>query len=69
MTCVSVSNKIYVCSNLLSFEMSIPCLFSNLVFKSAIFKELPEVHEVVKVGNCPSFHIALESALIADKAT
>ena len=71
---VSVRHSISVCSSLMSFVMSKPCLFSDLVFKSAIFKELPEVHEVVKVyNNCLSFRnlwyswIALGSALIFDK--
>ena len=55
MTCPSVRHNISVCSNLLLFEMSPPCLFSDLVFKSAIFEELPEVYEAVKVDNCLSF--------------
>ena len=56
MTCVSVRHNISACSNLLSFE-------------SANFKELPEVHEIVKFDNCLSFRnlwysgIALGSAL------
>ena len=55
MTCVSVRHNISVSGNLLSFEMSTPCLFSDLVFKSAVFEELPEVYEVVRVDNCLSF--------------
>ena len=43
------------CSQLLFFGILAPCLLSDLVFKSAISKELSEVHELVKVDNCLSF--------------
>ena len=73
MRCVSVRYNIPAFSNLLSLEISTQCLFSDLVFKSASFKELLEANEVVKVDNRLSFRnlwysrTAFRSALIADK--
>ena len=53
--CVSVKQKIFLWSILFWIEMSTPCLFSNLVFKRAIFNKLSKMQEVVKVVNCLSF--------------